>query len=146
METQNINSIQDQIVEEFEIFEDWMDKYNYLIDLSRTLPVIEEKFKKPEYLIEGCQSRVWLRAEMENGKVVYSADSDAVITKGLIALLIRVMSLREPEEIVNSELFFIDKIGLKENLSPTRSNGLVSMIKQMKLYALAYQVRVNKKN
>ena len=137
----DINLVQDQIIEEFEIFDDWMDKYNYLIDLSKSLPVIDEKYKKPEYLIEGCQSRVWLRADMENGAVVYTADSDAVITKGIISLLIRVMSGRQPEEIINNDLYFIDKIGLKENLSPTRSNGLVSMIKQMKLYALAYQVK-----
>ncbi len=137
----DINLVQDQIVEEFEIFDDWMDKYNYLIDLSKSLPVIDEKYKKPEYLIEGCQSRVWLRADMENGAVVYTADSDAVITKGIISLLIRVMSGRQPEEIINNDLYFIDKIGLKENLSPTRSNGLVSMVKQMKLYALAYQAK-----
>ena len=137
----DINLVQDQIIEEFEIFDDWMDKYNYLIDLSRSLPIIDEKYKKPEFLIEGCQSRVWLMADMENGTVVYTADSDAVITKGIISLLIRVMSGRQPEEIINNDLYFIDKIGLKENLSPTRSNGLVSMIKQMKLYALAYQVK-----
>ena len=142
----DINLVQDQIVEEFEIFDDWMDKYNYLIDLSRSLPVIDEKYKKPEYLIEGCQSRVWLRADMENGAVVYTADSDAVITKGIISLLIRVMSGRQPEEIINNDLYFIDKIGLKENLSPTRSNGLVSMVKQMKLYALAYQAKARKNN
>ncbi len=142
----DINLIQDQIVEEFEIFDDWMDKYNYLIDLSKSLPVIDEKYKKPEYLIEGCQSRVWLRADMENGAVVYTADSDAVITKGIISLLIRVMSGRQPEEIINNDLYFIDKIGLKENLSPTRSNGLVSMVKQMKLYAIAYQAKAKKDN
>lgn len=137
----DINTIQDEIVDEFGIFDDWMDKYNYLIDLSKSLPIIDQKFKKSEFLIEGCQSRVWLRADMEDGRVVYTADSDAVITKGIIALLVRVMSGRTPEEIINSELYFIDKIGLKENLSPTRSNGLVSMIKQMKLYALAYQAK-----
>ncbi|MFO7922824.1 MAG: SufE family protein [Bacteroidales bacterium] len=141
----DINSIQDQIAEEFEIFEDWMDKYNYLIDLSKSLPVIDEKYKKPEYLIEGCQSRVWLRADIKDGKVVYTADSDAVITKGIIALLIRVMSGRTPEEIIDNDLWFIDKIGLKENLSPTRSNGLVSMIKQMKMYALAYHAKSKQK-
>jgi len=142
----DINLVQDQIIEEFEIFDDWMDKYNYLIDLSRSLPIIDEKYKKPEFLIEGCQSRVWLMADMENGTVVYTADSDAVITKGIISLLIRVMSGRQPEEIINNDLYFIDKIGLKENLSPTRSNGLVSMIKQMKLYALAYQAKAKKNN
>ncbi len=141
----DINTVQDEIVDEFGIFDDWMDKYNYLIDLSKSLPIIDQKFKKPEFLIEGCQSRVWLRADMEDGKVVYTADSDAVITKGIIALLVRVMSGRAPDEIINNELYFIDKIGLKENLSPTRSNGLVSMIKQMKLYALAYQAKSRQK-
>ncbi len=141
----DINTVQDEIVDEFGIFDDWMDKYNYLIDLSKSLPIIDPRFKKPEFLIEGCQSRVWLRADMEDGKVVYTADSDAVITKGIIALLVRVMSGRAPEEIINNELYFIDKIGLKENLSPTRSNGLVSMIKQMKLYALAYQAKSRQK-
>ena len=145
MAEKTIAEIQDEIIEEFEIFDDWMDKYNYLIDLSKSLPVIDEKYKKPEYLIEGCQSRVWLRAGMENGKVIYTADSDAVITKGIIALLIRVMSDRKPEEIINNDLYFIDKIGLKENLSPARSNGLVSMIKQMKLYALAWQAKSKQK-
>ena len=140
----DINQIQDQIIEEFEIFDDWMDKYNYLIELSKSLPVIDPEFKKPEYLIEGCQSRVWLKADMGNDRVEYSADSDAVITKGIIALLIRVMSGRKPGEILENELYFIDRIGLKENLSPTRSNGLVSMIRQMKLYALAYKTRSEK--
>ena len=140
-----INEVQDQIVEEFEVFDNWMDKYEYLIEVSRSLPVIDEKDRKPEYVIEGCQSRVWLRADMEGEKVVYTADSDAVITKGIIALLIRVMSGRKPEEITGNDLYFIDRIGLKENLSPTRSNGLLSMIRQMKLYALAYQAK-GKKN
>jgi len=140
-----INEVQDQIVEEFEVFDNWMDKYEYLIEVSRSLPVIDEKYRKPEYVIEGCQSRVWLRADMEGEKVVYTADSDAVITKGIIALLIRVMSGRKPEEITGNDLYFIDRIGLKENLSPTRSNGLLSMIRQMKLYALAYQAK-GKKN
>ena len=136
-----INEIQDRIVEEFEVFDDWLDKYNYLIELSKSLPEIDEKYRTPEYIIEGCQSKVWLMACMSDGNVVYTADSDAIITKGIIALLIRVMSGRRPEEIINSELFFIDRIGLKENLSPTRSNGLVSMIRQMKLYALAYHAK-----
>ena len=140
-----INEIQDQIVEEFEVFDNWMDKYEYLIEISRSLPVIDEKYRKPEYVIEGCQSRVWLRADMEGEKVVYTADSDAVITRGIIALLIRVMSGRKPEEITGNDLYFIDRIGLKENLSPTRSNGLLAMIRQMKLYALAYQAK-GKKN
>ena len=140
-----INEIQDQIVEEFEVFDNWMGKYEYLIEISRSLPVIDEKYRKPEYVIEGCQSRVWLRADMEGEKVVYTADSDAVITRGIIALLIRVMSGRKPEEITGNDLYFIDRIGLKENLSPTRSNGLLAMIRQMKLYALAYQAK-GKKN
>lgn len=139
-----IEKVQKEIVEEFEIFDDWMDKYNYLIELSKSLPVIDGKYKKPEYLIEGCQSRVWLHAGMQDGKVVYTADSDAVITKGIIALLVRVLSDRKPDEIINNDLWFIDTIGLKENLSPTRSNGLVSMIKQMKLYALAYKAKSEK--
>ncbi len=140
----DIEKVQKEIVEEFEIFDDWMDKYNYLIELSKSLPVIDGKYKKPEYLIEGCQSRVWLHAGMQDGKVVYTADSDAVITKGIIALLVRVLSDRKPDEIINNDLWFIDTIGLKENLSPTRSNGLVSMIKQMKLYALAYKAKSEK--
>ncbi|MFP4367363.1 MAG: SufE family protein, partial [Bacteroidales bacterium] len=136
---------QDEIIEEFEIFDDWLDKYNYLIELSKSLPVIDEKHKTPQHLIEGCQSKVWLKADMVDGKVVFTADSDALITKGIVALLIRVMSGREPGEIIHTDLYFIDRIGLKENLSPTRSNGLVSMIKQMKLYALAYQAKSKQK-
>ncbi len=141
MAEKTITEVQDEIIEEFEIFDEWLDKYNYLIELSQSLPGIDDKYKSPEYLIEGCQSRVWLRAEMENSKVKYTADSDAIITKGIIALLIRLLSGRKPEEIINTDLYFIDRIGLKENLSPARSNGLVSMIKQMKLYALAYQTK-----
>ncbi len=139
-----MEKVQEEIVEEFGLFDDWMDKYNHLIELSRSLPVIDEKYKKPEFLIEGCQSRVWLNAAMEDGRVVYTADSDAVITKGIIALLIRVLSGRTPDEILENDLWFIDRIGLKENLSPTRSNGLISMIKQMKLYALAYKAKNQK--
>jgi cysteine desulfuration protein SufE len=141
-----INEIQDEIVEEFGIFEDWLDKYNYLIELSKSLPIIDAKYKTPEFLIEGCQSKVWLKTEMVDGKILFSADSDAIITKGIIALLVRVMSGRQPEEITGTDLYFIDKIGLKENLSPTRSNGLVSMVKQMKLYALAYQAKMKQKS
>jgi len=140
----DMEKVQEEIVEEFGLFDDWMDKYNHLIELSRSLPVIDEKYKKPEFLIEGCQSRVWLNAAMEDGRVVYTADSDAVITKGIIALLIRVLSGRTPDEILENDLWFIDRIGLKENLSPTRSNGLISMIKQMKLYALAYKAKNQK--
>ncbi|MGF1585187.1 MAG: SufE family protein [Bacteroidales bacterium] len=137
-----MNEVQQEIVEEFEVFEDWLDKYNYLIDISKSLPVINAKYKTPEFLIEGCQSKVWLKSELEDGKIVFTADSDAIITKGIIALLVRVISNRQPGEILDNDLFFIDRIGLKENLSPTRSNGLVSMVKQMKLYALAYQTKM----
>lgn len=138
---ENINQIQEQIITEFDVFEDWLDKYNYLIELSNELPVLDEKYKTGEYLISGCQSKVWLKADMEGGKVVFAADSDALITKGIVSLLVRVLSGWEPKEILDAELFFIDRIGLRENLSPTRSNGLLAMVKQMKLYALAYQAK-----
>ncbi len=137
----DINDIQQEIVEEFEVYNDWMDKYNYLIELSRDLPLIDTKLKIKENLINGCQSKVWLNAEYKNGRIYFTADSDAIITKGIIALLIRVLSGRDPEEVMQSELWFIDKIGLRQNLSPTRSNGLLSMLKQMKLYALAYHTK-----
>lgn len=137
-----LKEIQEEIISEFEIFDDWLDKYNYLIELNADLPKLDPKFKTNEYLINGCQSKVWLNAELENGKIVFRADSDAIITKGIVSLLIRVLSNREPTEILNAELFFIDRIGLRENLSPTRSNGLLSMIKQMKLYALAYKTKL----
>jgi len=139
-----IKEIQDEIVEEFSNYDDWMDKYNYLIELSKDLPAIDQKFKSKEYLIQGCQSRVWLNGELSEGKIIFTADSDAIITKGIVALLIRVLSNHTPEEILNAELYFIDKIGLKENLSPTRANGVVSMLKQMKLYALAYKTKMEK--
>jgi cysteine desulfuration protein SufE len=139
-----LNERQDEIVEEFSIFDDWMDKYNYLIELSKDLPEIDPKYKTQQYLIEGCQSKVWLFAEMEGDKVIYSADSDAIITKGIAALLIRVLNEQKPADILNNELYFLDKIGLQQNLSPTRSNGLLAMVKQMKLYAMAYQVKANK--
>jgi len=129
----------DQLVEEFAMFDDWMDKYNYLIEMGNTLDVYDEKNKVEENLIAGCQSRVWLYAEKKDDKVVFSADSDAVITKGIIYLLIRVFSGHTPEEIINADMDFVDQIGLKEHLSPTRSNGLVSMMKQVKMYAVAYQ-------
>ena len=128
-----------EIIEEFEMFEDWTDKYEYLIDLGRSFPLIYEELKTEEYLIKGCQSQVWLSAELNEGKVFYKADSDAQIPKGIVSLLVKVMSNELPEEIVKTELMFIDQIGLKEHLSPTRSNGLVSMVKQMKIYALAFQ-------
>lgn len=138
-----MDKIQDEIIEEFSVFDDWLDKYDYLIGLSETLPPISPKHRTGQYLIEGCQSRVWVDARLEDGKVYYAADSDAIITKGIIALLIRVLNGRTPQEILDTELYFIDAIGLSANLSPTRANGLVSMIKQMRLYALAFQAKDN---
>ena len=139
-----MNEIQEEIIAEFEVFEDWLDKYNYLIDLSNDLPIMDPKYKTSEYLINGCQSKVWLRADLVDGKVRFTADSDAIITKGIVSLLIRVLSDRDPDEILDADLVFIDRIGLRENLSPTRSNGLLSMVKQMKLYALAYKTKMAK--
>lgn len=138
-----IDEIQEEIVDEFSSIDDWMDRYNYLIELSSDLAPMDSAYKSDSYMIQGCQSRVWVNAEMVDGNVVYSADSDAIIAKGLIALLVRVLSGHTPEEILSSDLYFIDKIGMKENLTPTRANGLVSMIKQMKMYALAYQSKSN---
>ena len=132
------DTIQEEIIEEFSMFDDWLDKYDYLISLSESLPVIASEHKTEEYIIEGCQSRVWVDARLEDGKIYYSADSDAIIIKGLLALLIRAMGGRTPQEVVDLELYFIDAIGLKENLSPTRGNGLLATIKQMRLYALAF--------
>lgn len=136
-----INEIQDEIIEEFSMFDDWMDRYALLIELGNSLEKLEDKDKVENNLIMGCQSRVWLQAEYVDGKVVFKAESDAVIVKGIIALLIKVLSGRTPEEVMNADLYFIEKIGLKENLSPTRSNGLVSMIKQMRFYAMAYRAK-----
>lgn len=130
--------IQEQIIEEFAIFDEWLDKYDYLIELSDSLPAIAPEHRTEQYVIKGCQSRVWVDARIEDSKIFYSADSDAIITKGIIALLIRVMNGRTPQEIVDLDLYFINAIGLGENLSPTRSNGLIAMIKQMKMYALAF--------
>jgi cysteine desulfuration protein SufE len=135
------DTIQEQIIEEFAVFDEWLDKYDYLIELSDTLPAIAPEHRTDSYAIKGCQSRVWVDARLEDGKVLFSADSDAIITKGIIALLVRVMNGRTPSEIIDMELYFIDAIGLSENLSPTRSNGLVAMIKQMKMYALAFQAK-----
>ena len=132
------DAIQESIIEEFSIFDDWLDKYDYLISLSEELPAIDADKRTDKYLIEGCQSRVWVAAELRDGKVYYTADSDAIITKGIIALLIRVMSGRTAAEAASLDLYFIDAIGLGENLSPTRSNGLRAMIQQMKLYALVF--------
>lgn len=142
----SLNDTQDEIIKEFEVFGDWMDKYNYLIELSNDLPLIDPKFRNNDYIINGCQSRVWLYAEYNDGKIRFTADSDAIITKGIIALLIRVLSDRKPEEIMSAKLYFIDAIGLRQNLSPTRSNGLLAMVKQMKLYAIAFNARNNMKN
>jgi cysteine desulfuration protein SufE len=136
-----LNETQHDIVEEFSVFEDWLDKYNYLIELGNELPEIDPSFKTSEYLINGCQSRVWLHADLKDGKLEFSADSDAVIVKGIVALLVKVLNGRTPDEILENELFFIDEIGLSQNLSPTRSNGLLAMVKKMRLYALAYQAK-----
>lgn len=136
-----INDIQDEIIEEFGYFDDWMDKYEYIIDMGKKLPLIDSQHKDQDHLISGCQSQVWLHAEEEGDAVIFTADSDAVITKGIIALLIRVMSNHTAGEIADSELYFIDQIGLKEHLSPTRSNGLLSMVKQMKMYGLALNTK-----
>lgn len=133
-----MDKIQEEIIEEFSIFDDWLDKYDYLISLSEQLPAIAPEHRTEQYLISGCQSRVWVDARCEEGKIYYSADSDAIITKGIIALLIRVLNGRTPHEILDTELYFIPQIGLEANLSPTRANGLLSMIKQMRLYALAF--------
>ncbi len=135
---------QEQIIEEFELFDEWLDKYNYLIELSSNLPPLSEEHRTPEHLIEGCQSRVWIDAELRDGKLHYSADSDAIITKGIISLLVGVLNDRTPQEVIDTELYFIDAIGLSENLSPTRSNGLLSMVKQMRLYAVAYAAQMAK--
>ena len=138
-----INQIQDEIIDEFVDIEDWMDRYAYIIDLGNSLPAIDEKFKTPQYIIEGCQSRVWLNAELnDEGKIIYTADSDAIIVKGIISLLIKVLSEHTPQEILDADLYFIDKIGLSEHLSPTRSNGLVAMVKQIKVYALAFKAKM----
>ena len=140
----SLKQIQDEIIEEFSIFTDWLDKYEYLIELGNDLPGIDPAVKSDENLINGCQSKVWLHADYKDGKVWYEADSDAIIVKGIVALMVKALSGQTPDDIVSNELYFIDKIGLKQNLSPTRSNGLLSMVKKMKLYALAYQA-INKK-
>ena len=133
-----INEIQNEIVEEFSLFEDWMQKYEYIIELGKTVKPIDNKNKVDSNLIKGCQSKLWLHAELKNGKVIYTADSEAIITKGIAAVLLRVFSNQTPVDIINSDVDYIDKIGLKEHLSPTRANGLVSMVKQLKYYALAF--------
>jgi len=136
-----ISEVQDNIIEEFALFDDWMDKYNVLIDLGKDLPVIDPKFKVKDFLIEGCQSKVWLHPEYDGEIITFTADSDAIITRGIVALLIKVLSGRTPQEIISADLYFIEKIGLRQNLSPTRSNGLLSMVRQMKLYAMALEGR-----
>jgi len=138
-----LDEIQEEIIAEFEQFGDWMEKYNYLIELSKDLVPLDAKFKTNDNIINGCQSRVWLVAEIIDGNLVFKADSDAIITKGIIALLIKVLSGRKPEEVMNADLYFIDQIGLRQNLSPTRSNGLLSMVKKIKLYALAYHTKLS---
>jgi cysteine desulfuration protein SufE len=138
-----VNQVQDTIIEEFSIFEDWMEKYNLLIDMGKELPVIDPKYKTKDFLIEGCQSKVWLHPEFKENKITLTADSDAIITKGIVGLLIKVLSGRTPDEIISAELYFIDKIGLRQNLSPTRSNGLLSMVRQIKLYAMAYKAKTS---
>jgi len=137
-----IKEKQEKVVGEFSMFEDWMDKYAYLIELGKELPVIDEKFKTQQYLISGCQSRVWLHAGLQDGKIVFTADSDAVITKGIVSLLVRVLSGHTPDEIVAADFDFLNKIGLKDHLSPTRANGLQSMVKQIQLYAKAFQLKM----
>lgn len=136
-----IKELQDNVIEEFSAFDDWMDKYALLIDLGNSLPPLEEKYKTESNLIEGCQSRVWLQADYEDGKIIFKGESDAVIVKGIVSLLINVLSGHTPQEILDTDLYFIEQIGLKEHLSPTRSNGLVAMVKQMRMYALAYRTK-----
>lgn len=138
---QSINDIQDEIIEDFSMYDDWNDKYEYLIEFGKSLPLIEEQYKTEENRIHGCQSRVWLHGEIKNDKLYFYADSDAIITKGIVGLLVKVLSGHTPAEIANSDLYFIEKIGLKEHLSPNRANGLVAMIKKMKTYGIAFQVK-----
>lgn len=138
-----IAEVQNEIIDEFSMFDNWEDRYQYMIDLGKTLPLIDAKYKTEDHIIKGCQSKVWVHADMENDKVNFTADSDAIITKGIIAILIRAFSGQHPSAIIEADTDFIDKIGLKEHLSPTRANGLVSMIKQLKMYAIAYQTQLN---
>ncbi len=140
-----INELQDEVVEEFSDFDDWMDKYQMLIDLGNDLETLDDKYKTEQNLIDGCQSRVWVQCDYVDGKLVFTADSDALIVKGIIALLIQVLSGHTPKEILDADLYFIDKIGLREHLSPTRSNGLLAMVKQIKAYALAYEAKEHEK-
>lgn len=136
-----ITEIQEEIIDEFDMFDDWMERYEYIIEMGKSLNIIDSSKKTDDNLINGCQSKVWLQADYMDGKAIFTADSDAILTKGIIALLLRVYSNQTPKDILDAEPFFIDKIGLKEHLSPTRANGLVSMVKQLKLYALAFQTK-----
>jgi len=138
-----IKEIQEEIIDEFSMFEDWMERYEYIIELGKSLPLIKESYKKDENLIMGCQSKVWLHSEIEDYIIKFTADSDAILTKGIVAILLRVFNNQKPQDILDADLYFIDEIGLKEHLSPTRANGLVSMIKQIKLYALAFQSKLS---
>ena len=138
-----IKEIQEEIIDEFNLFDDWMERYEYLIELGRSLPIIDQQYKLDENIIKGCQSKVWLYSEMNDAKIDFTADSDAILTKGLVALLLRVFSNQTPENILKADTLFIDEIGLKEHLSPTRANGLVSMLKQIKLYAIAQQANTS---
>jgi len=138
-----IQDIQNEIIDEFSMFDDWMQRYEYMIELGKSLPLISDEHKTDNNIIKGCQSKVWIHAEMNNDKIIFTADSDAIITKGIIAILIRVFSNQHPKDIIEADTNFIDEIGLKEHLSPTRANGLVSMIKQIKMYAIAYQTQLN---
>ncbi|HET8736078.1 MAG TPA: SufE family protein [Pricia sp.] len=138
-----IQEIQEEIVDEFAMFDDWMQRYEYMIELGKSLPLIEEKYKTEDNIVKGCQSKVWVHAELEADKLVFTADSDAIITKGIIAILIRAYNNQKPQDIIEADTKFIDEIGLKEHLSPNRANGLVSMIKQLKLYAVAYQTQLS---
>ncbi|GGE30783.1 SufE family protein [Sphingobacterium cellulitidis] len=138
-----INEIQDELIEDFSFYQDWMEKYEFIIQLGKELPIINESDRQDQYIIKGCQSKVWLVPEMKDGKLLFTADSDAVITKGLVSLMVKVLSGHSPKEIADAELYFIDQIGLKEHLSPTRANGLLSMVKQIKLYAIALQAKAS---
>ncbi|HEY9222258.1 MAG TPA: SufE family protein [Lutibacter sp.] len=138
-----IKEIQEEIIDEFSFFEDWMERYEYMIELGKSLPMIKDEFKTDSNLISGCQSKVWLHSEIDGDKIKFTADSDAILTKGIVALLLRVFNNQKPKDILDADLYFVDKIGLKEHLSPTRANGLVSMIKQIKLYALAFQSKMS---
>ena len=137
-----IETIKEELIDEFSMFEDWMERYEYMIELGKSLPIVEPQYKTDDNIIKGCQSKVWLHAELESDKIIFTADSDAIITKGIVAILIRVFSNQSPEIILKTNTEFIDEIGLKEHLSPTRANGLVSMIKKIKMYAVAYQTQI----